>query len=121
MSEKRANSRNPAFLGGTITYNHDLWSADCVVRNMSQQGARLTGRNLPSLPDRFDLSVPQRRTKYRAAIRWRIGDNIGVEFEHVYPLEEPTPESRAEKKKRREKHAEEQSLRPQRLITDLAI
>ena len=121
MSDKRASSRKPSFLGGTITYNHDLWSADCVVKNLSERGAKLTGRNLPVLPDRFDLTIPQQKAKYRVVVRWRAGDQIGVEFEHVYPSEELTAEVKAAREKQRKKFEEEQGLRPKRLITDLAI
>ena len=121
MSDKRTSPRNPSFLGGTITYNHDLWSADCVVKNLSEGGAKLTGRNLPALPERFDLSIPQRNLKYRVQVRWRVGDQLGVVFEHVYPSAELTPEVKMARQQQREKQAEEQSLRPKRLITDLAI
>jgi hypothetical protein len=88
MSEKRNKSRTPSFLGGTITYNRDLWSADCVVKNISEEGAKLTGRNLPVLPDHFDLSIPQRKTKYRVQVRWRTKDAVGVAFEFAYPSNE---------------------------------
>ncbi|HVG51562.1 MAG TPA: PilZ domain-containing protein [Xanthobacteraceae bacterium] len=121
MSEKRNSARNPSFLGGTITYNHDLWSADCVVKNLSEGGARLSGRNLPALPDKFDLSIPQRNVKYRVQMRWRVGDQIGVAFEHAYPSAEMTPEVKAARRQRRVEQDEAQSLRPKRLITDLAI
>ena len=88
MSEKRKSTRKPSFLGGTITYNRDLWTADCVVKNLSEEGAKLTGRNLPVLPDHFDLSIPQKKTKYRVHVRWRAKDSIGVVFEFVYPANE---------------------------------
>ena len=88
MSEKRKSTRKPSFLGGTITYNRDLWTADCVVKNLSDEGAKLTGHNLPVLPDHFDLSIPQKKTKYRVHVRWRAKDAIGVAFEFVYPVNE---------------------------------
>jgi len=87
MSDKRKKSRTPSFLGGTISYNRDLWTADCVVKNISEEGAKLTGRNLPVLPDRFDLSIPQRKTKYRVHVRWRAKDAVGVAFEFAYPAD----------------------------------
>ena len=93
MSEKRKKSRVPSFLGGTITYNRDLWSADCVVKNISQEGAKLTGRNLPALPDQFDLTIPQRKAKYRVHVRWRTKDEVGVAFEFEYPAGEYSEKS----------------------------
>ena len=85
MSEQqRKSSRSPSFLGGTISYNS--WTADCVIKNLSDEGAKLAGGNLPALPDQFDLTIPQRKVKYRVNVRWRSKDaGPGVAFEFAYP------------------------------------
>lgn len=115
-TNKRRSERAPSFLGSTITYNRDLWSADCVVKNISERGAKLTGRNLPVLPDHFDLSIPQKKAKYRVRVRWRVRDQIGVEFEHVYT----GAELRAAKHQQ-PVHPEDQLIVDPPLITDMAI
>jgi hypothetical protein len=88
MSEKRKSARKPSFLGGTISYNRDMWTAECVIKNLSDEGAKLSGRNLPVLPDQFDLAIPQKKVKYRVNVRWRSKDAIGVAFEFAYPSED---------------------------------
>jgi hypothetical protein len=120
MSDKRNKLRKPSFLGGTISYNNDLWSAECVVKNLSDTGAKLTGRNLPPLlPDRFDLTVPQRKTKYRVHVRWRSGDQIGVLFEQVYPSEEPNAPRKITR--RPSLHLDEDNVKPLPITSDYAI
>ena len=74
-------------------YNRDMWTADCVVKNISEEGAKLTGSNLPVLPDQFDLTIPQRKAKYRVHVCWRAKDAVGVVFEFEYPAGEYSEKS----------------------------
>jgi|SRR3954467_12079491 hypothetical protein len=86
MDNRRKVDRLPSFLGGTIIYNRNRWSTPCVVKNLSRTGAKLTGSNLPVLPDRFELSVPQKKSIYSVKMKWRDADLIGVEIEAVQPM-----------------------------------
>ena len=82
-SNRRTTERQPSFLGGTIIYNRQRWSAPCVVKNLSRTGAKLTAKNLPVLPDRFELHVPQKNATYTVRLKWRAGDVVGVEIDGV--------------------------------------
>lgn len=115
-ANKRKKDRAPSFLGGTIMYNRDLWSADCVIKNISESGAKLTGRNLPMLPDRFYLVIPQKKTKYLVHVRWRARDQIGVEFEEVCSNEGHQPAKRTQLV-----HPDDEPIVDAPLITDMAI
>jgi hypothetical protein len=84
--ERRKKSRQPAFLGGTIVYNHRLWSAACIVKNQTERGARISARDLTAIPDEFELAIPQRKSAYRASVRWRKRNEMGVAIE---PLPAP--------------------------------
>jgi hypothetical protein len=75
--------RLPSFLGGTIVYNRNRWSTPCIVKNLSRTGAKLTAKNLPTLPDSFELHVPQKNAAYAVRVRWREGDVVGVAIESV--------------------------------------
>jgi hypothetical protein len=81
--ERRKKSRQPAFLGGTIVYNRRLWSTACVVKNQTERGARLSARDLSSVPDEFELAIPQRKGAYWAKVRWRRKSEMGVTIEPV--------------------------------------
>lgn len=80
MLNRRRVERTPSFLGATILYNRGLWSTSCIVKNISPHGARLVARDAPTLPDRFELHIAQKKTSYQVLTKWRDGDVIGVEI-----------------------------------------
>lgn len=81
MAHNRKVDRQPSYLGGRISYNQDLWTEDCIVRNASRTGAKLTVKDPRKLPDHFNLSIPCKGETYRARIKWREANQVGVEFE----------------------------------------
>ncbi|MEE7494666.1 PilZ domain-containing protein [Methylobacterium oryzae] len=81
MSEHRRETRQRVFLKGRIVFNNGSSSLDCLVRDMSPAGARLVMSEATTLPDAFDLYIPQKDRTYRATLRWRREDGIGVTFE----------------------------------------
>ena len=80
MSEHRRETRQRVFLKGRIVFNNGSSSFDCLVRDMSATGARLMMSDATTLPDAFDLYIPQKERTYRATLRWRREDGIGVTF-----------------------------------------
>jgi hypothetical protein len=81
MSEHRRETRQRVFLKGRIVFNNGSSSFDCLVRDMSSSGARLVMSDAATLPEVFDLYIPQKDRTYRATLRWRREDGIGVTFE----------------------------------------
>jgi hypothetical protein len=81
MSEHRRETRQRVFLKGRIVFNNGSSSFDCLVRDMSSSGARLVMSDATTLPEAFDLYIPQKDRTYRAILRWRREDGIGVTFE----------------------------------------
>lgn len=89
MSEHRRETRQRVFLKGRIVFNNGSSSFDCLVRDMSSSGARLVMSDAATLPEAFDLYIPQKDRTYRATLRWRRTDGIGVIFED--PARAPAP------------------------------
>ncbi|MBE7202427.1 MAG: PilZ domain-containing protein [Parafilimonas terrae] len=81
MSEHRREARQRVFLKGRIVFNNGASSFDCLVRDLSATGARLMMSDATTLPEVFDLYIPQKDRTYRATLRWRREDGIGVIFE----------------------------------------
>lgn len=81
MSEHRRETRQRVFLKGRIVFNNGSSSFDCLVRDMSSSGARLVMSDATTLPEVFDLYIPQKDRTYRSTLRWRREDGIGVTFE----------------------------------------
>jgi hypothetical protein len=67
-------------LGAVVMYNNKNSTLDCAIRNISETGARLVLSDSVTLPQEFDLHVPHRGRTYRARLRWRDADSVGVEL-----------------------------------------
>jgi hypothetical protein len=80
MSESRTKLRKRCFLGARIQFNNRRSTFDCVVRDISGSGARLELATLESMPDEFDLVIPQQDRQYRARVMWRRNNLCGVSF-----------------------------------------
>jgi hypothetical protein len=93
LTERRKQTRLRVFLKGRIHFNNGASSLDCLVRDMSPIGARLVLSETATLPERFELFIPQKERTYRAALRWRREEGIGVTFDGTAAL--ATPEATA--------------------------
>ncbi|MDO9440029.1 MAG: PilZ domain-containing protein, partial [Beijerinckiaceae bacterium] len=91
MSDKRKEARQRTFLKGRIIFNNGASSMDCLVRDLSSIGARLALTETATLPDLFDLFIPQKERTYRASLRWRRTDGIGVAFVDETAAAAPVP------------------------------
>jgi hypothetical protein len=88
MNERRSSLRHKSFLKGRVYYNNKLSSADCLVRDMSEAGARLKFFGMVTIPDVIELHLPHKDETFHAKVQWRAGDEIGVTFP---PVEQAPP------------------------------
>ena len=85
MIEARRAERVRSLLRARILFNNNNSTIDCIVKNFSTCGAKIELDNTMSIPDFFDLEVPQRGRTYRAKLSWRDKQAIGVEFVEAEP------------------------------------
>ena len=96
MSENRKEIRQRTFLKGRILFNKGASSMDCLVRDMSASGARLALTETSTLPESFELFIPQKERTYRAQLCWRRADGIGITFvDEAAPAPVSTPPAAA--------------------------
>ncbi|MEI7804237.1 MAG: PilZ domain-containing protein [Hyphomicrobiales bacterium] len=79
--EPKAAIRQRTFLKGTLYYDSRRASVDCVIRDMSDTGARLTFDNPVTVPDHVELFIPHKQQTLRARVQRRGLNEIGVAFE----------------------------------------
>jgi hypothetical protein len=60
---------------------------NCVVRDLSDTGAKLGISRRAKLPDEFVLWFVRRNVKLKARLRWRDGDYAGVSFSGTESLQ----------------------------------
>jgi hypothetical protein len=80
MPERRITSRQKSFLQGRIYYNQRRSSVDCLVRDVSDTGAKLVFGEPVSVPDVVELYLSNKDEVRRAKVQWRKGREMGVDF-----------------------------------------
>ena len=76
MDGHGASPRKRTLLRGRIEYSNKQFSLDCLIRDLSETGARLSVSENVSLPAKFD--IPDRREPVPVELCWRIRDGAGV-------------------------------------------
>jgi len=79
-SERRHDARERTFLQARLIFGHGALSTPCTVTQLSATGARLTLPEGVTLPDHFELAIPQRGIHCQARIIWRRDAQAGVAF-----------------------------------------
>jgi hypothetical protein len=97
--EPQAAIRQRTFLKGTLYYDNRRASIECLVRDISDSGARLTFEHPVIVPDNVELFIAQKQQTLRARVQRRGPNEIGIAFE-VERSDEPRRVSDFELQKR---------------------
>src|SRR5947208_3051276 len=66
--------------GAKIVFNSNSSVIDCVLRDLSPQGARLLVPSTNGIPDQFDLQINRNGVCHPSKVAWRVSDQLGVTF-----------------------------------------
>jgi hypothetical protein len=78
--DRRRSARLKNFLRGRILFNNRDMSVECIIRDLSETGARVVLSDAVSLPSTVEFSVPQKKQIWRAQVGWRHRDEAGLSF-----------------------------------------
>jgi hypothetical protein len=78
MFERRKFQRGRTYLGGRIAYDKPCTTDDCLVRNLSESGAKLVFSGATMIPNEFDLTLRESGETRRVRIVWRKDLHAGV-------------------------------------------
>lgn len=93
MGERRRSVRQKSLLRGCVYFNKHRGSVDCLIRDISHQGARIIFSSTVNVPDRVDLYIPQKEQTVRARVKWRHGYEIGLVFSESAHAPSAPPQS----------------------------
>jgi PilZ domain-containing protein len=64
---------------------------NCLVRNLSVGGAKISFSNTVTVPDEFDLTIKQKERTLLARMVWRGADEAGIVFLNEIVATAPIP------------------------------
>ena len=77
--ERRVYLRRGAYEKGTIVRDDGETITECVIDNISEEGAKLRCQSSIGFPDRFKLCLSD-GTTLPCRVTWRSEETIGVKF-----------------------------------------
>jgi len=80
MGERRGSKRQKSFLRGFVYFDRMRGVMSCLVRDFSEEGARIIVSQTMVIPEVVKLHIPQREQTWRARVQWRRSDEIGLAF-----------------------------------------
>ena len=86
----RKRPRHRAHLSGVVTYNDGVHSFPCTIRNLADDGARISLSERHHLPPRMYLINVRDEIAYEALTVWVGEGEAGVAFLDRLPLREVT-------------------------------
>jgi hypothetical protein len=84
--DKRRPSRKKSLLGGLIVSQDYLLTVECVIRDLSEVGARVRVPNKQVIPARSYLLIPGKEVVHQAEVAWVGRHEYGLKFLETYPL-----------------------------------
>lgn len=85
--ETQVAIRQRTFLKGTLYYDNRRASIECIIRNISDSGARLTFEHPVIVPDNVELFIPHKQQTLCARVQRRGPNEVGIAFEVEYSAE----------------------------------
>lgn len=76
----RRSERMRSFMAARILFNKGMMKVDCTIRNISDGGAKIEVSGSVTLPEHFELHIPQRNITRKVRLAWRHGDFCGVSY-----------------------------------------
>jgi hypothetical protein len=80
MNERRASRRQKSFLRCVVYFDKRRSETACLVRDLSEDGARIVLSQTITIPDVIELQIPQRQQTLSARVQWRRADEVGLSF-----------------------------------------
>lgn len=81
--ERRSRHRQRVLKGAVISFNGGYSTFECLVRNQTEHGVRLSLAESHALPPSFSLSIMKGPAR-AVAIVWRGHEGVGVRFADAF-------------------------------------
>jgi hypothetical protein len=89
MKEKRKSPRQRSFLRGFVRLIDQNYSQSCIVRDVSETGAKLRFKYPTSIGGNVELHIPEKQKIIQASVVWIDNCEVGVSFKATVIIEDP--------------------------------
>jgi hypothetical protein len=80
IEDQDAPRHNTCFFRAFVYFENKGSAIDCIVRDISDTGARLQFSKLLNFSEFVHLHIPAKGQSFRARVMWHDGDEIGIAF-----------------------------------------
>jgi hypothetical protein len=88
MHDRRESVRNKVMLGGVAEIGEHGTTQDCIVRNISDNGATIEFSNVVEIPrEQLSLRIARKGRSFMAKVIWWRDNFVGVAFRAESPAE----------------------------------
>ncbi|GJD54420.1 PilZ domain-containing protein [Methylobacterium dankookense] len=77
---RRTSPRSNAFIFGQLHPGSEGAPVECMVWDISSDGAMIEVPDQDAVPDRFSLTLPEDDAPRNATVIWRTGRRLGLRF-----------------------------------------
>ena len=85
--DRRSSPRERTFRIANIAMKMRRHHVPCIIRDISEGGARIQTPHIKEVPDYFELLNGDQKLDTWCEVRWRKGDQLGVRFLDGPPTE----------------------------------
>ncbi|MGA7805937.1 PilZ domain-containing protein [Bradyrhizobium sp.] len=116
MQDRRQSAREKVLFGGVAEISKSGPAMDCVVRNLSEDGACVEFNSPRDIPDAMQLAIARKGRSYLATMIWRQANRVGLAFRAM--VTDPPESDLAERLRRSEKKKRQLEQRIKELLSD---
>jgi hypothetical protein len=103
MLDRRQSPRDKVIYGGIAEIGEHGVTEECVVRNISEQGARIEFSNVVMLPKKqMALTIARKGRSFLAKVVWWRDKFVGVAFSSELPVSDIEERLRKSEQKKRQ-------------------
>jgi len=89
--ERRKAPRQRSFLRGLVRLGDQNYSMRCVVRDVSETGAKLRFKFPISFTGNVELHIPEKQKIIQASVVWVDNCEVGISFRGPLTITDPVP------------------------------
>jgi hypothetical protein len=89
--DKRRWDRRRLFLRGFVRFPKNNTTVDCIVRDISERGARLRFKQAQPIPEAIELHIPSKGQIVQSKLAWVDNCEAGISFQSPVALDSPSP------------------------------